>query len=669
MSFLVSPGVEVKEIDLTNVIPAVSVSIGAYAGRFNWGPVGDVVNLSSEKDLIRNFGAPTEGEMAESFFTAASFLRYGRTLLVSRAADDTAKNASSGTTENSGLWIPNPEYFENSSEVTENFYARYPGEFGNSLKILLQTADIDNRLPIKTITVDSGNKVVLKIEDKDSILADGTEISINSIRKSGDLANALENRTFYVGDLTAGSGNEQLVTLFTDSALTKAFDASPYTDKTIDLKDDNAFIFAPVDAEVIENAIINAPKTSEWAREKGVSNDEVHIVVIDEGGDFSEAPGTILERFENVSVFKDAKKEDGSTNYYKNVINTSSQYILAYNLTNIIANADLTYKAWKTAGSVTPAADFTGGIYSESLTDGGDGGSKDAVVDALEPFNDSETLDLNLLFAENDDEDQRKIADTLIQIVENRKDAVAFVSADIEVKDQSTEDAKLDKVLGKFKDLPSTSYAVFDSGPLYVYDKYNDQYVWIPASGSIAGLCARTDETRDPWFSPAGFNRGQLLGVAKLGFNPKQNARDELYKARVNPVVSFPGQGTILFGDKTGLSRPSAFDRINVRRLFIVLEKAISTASKFSLFELNDEFTRAQFRNLVEPYLRDVRGRRGITDFLVVCDETNNTGQVIDSNRFVADIYIKPARSINFITLNFIATRTGVEFSEVVGQF
>ena len=216
--------------------------------------------------------------------------------------------------------------------------------------------------------------------------------------------------------------------------------------------------------------------------------------------------------------------------------------------------------------------------------------------------------------------------------------------------------------------LPSSSYAVIDSGYKYMYDRYNDVYRFVPLNGDIAGLCARTDSIADPFFSPAGFNRGQIRGAVKLAFNPNQTQRDELYKARINPVVAFPGQGTVLFGDKTAQSKPSAFDRINVRRLFITLEKAVSTAAKFQLFEFNDEFTRAQFRNLVEPFLRDVQGRRGITDFSVVCDDSNNTGDVIDRNEFRADIFVKPARSINFIQLNFIATRSGVAFSEVAGS-
>ena len=259
------------------------------------------------------------------------------------------------------------------------------------------------------------------------------------------------------------------------------------------------------------------------------------------------------------------------------------------------------------------------------------------------------------------------------EVAYKRKDAVAFLSPPLSAtRGVASSTAALKAVLdfanNDITDRGSNgSYGVIDSTSVYIYDKYNDIFRYIPANGHMAGLCANTDSVAEPFFSPAGFNRGGLRGVTKLAYNPKKVDRDELYKAGVNPVVSFPGQGTLLFGDKTAQSKPSAFDRINVRRLFITLEKAISTAAKFQLFELNDEFTRATFRNAVEPFLRDIQGRRGITDFLVVCDGTNNTGEVIDTNRFVADIFIKPARSINFITLNFIATRTGVDFSEVAG--
>jgi phage tail sheath protein FI len=286
--------------------------------------------------------------------------------------------------------------------------------------------------------------------------------------------------------------------------------------------------------------------------------------------------------------------------------------------------------------------------------------------DAYEKYNDSDTVDVNLIIAGKGDATH---IDNLITIAENRKDAVVFASPEradvVNVADSNTQ---TNNVKGFFDSIRSSSYIFFDSGYKYTYDKYNDIFRFVPLNGDMAGLAARTDLVADSWFSPAGFSRGVVRGAVKLAYNPTKTQRDTLYRARINPVCTFPGQGTVLFGDKTGLTTPSAFDRINVRRLFIVLEKAISTASKFQLFEFNDEFTRAQFRNLVEPFLRDVQGRRGITDFLVVCDETNNQPDiVVDRNEFRADIFVKPARSINFIQLQFVATRTGVAFEEVVG--
>jgi len=284
---------------------------------------------------------------------------------------------------------------------------------------------------------------------------------------------------------------------------------------------------------------------------------------------------------------------------------------------------------------------------------------------AYEKFLDSETVDVGLIIAGPGDSTH---VDNVISIAEDRKDAVAFVSPErSDVVNVANANTQTSNVVGFYNSIRSSSYVVFDSGYKYQYDRYNDVYRFVPLNGDIAGLSARTDLIADSWYSPAGFNRGTIRGAVKLAYNPNKTQRDDLYRNRVNAVVTFPGQGTVLFGDKTGLSAPSAFDRINVRRLFIVLEKAISTASKFQLFEFNDEFTRANFRNIVEPFLREVQGRRGITDFLVVCDETNNTGEVIDRNEFVAEIFVKPARSINFITLQFVATRTGVSFEEVAG--
>jgi phage tail sheath protein FI len=405
------------------------------------------------------------------------------------------------------------------------------------------------------------------------------------------------------------------------------------------------------------------PETSDYAVLKGKTGilDELHIAVVDKLGYISGTPGTVLETFSFLSQLSDAKDGSGTSTYYKNVINNQSKYIWwgDHHATLASAGESVTAQTAATAmAGAVDAADLSGGIDGNEPTAGN-------IATGFDLLSDSETIDVNLLFAYPDANGVNTIAADLISIAESRKDCMAFISPPLEDSVNAT--APTTSVVAYADTLNSTSYASLDSGAVYVYDKYNDVYRWIGSAGLCAGLCANADNVADAWFSPAGVNRGQLLGVTKLAYNPTKAQRDELYKSRVNPLVSFPGQGTMLFGDKTLLSRPSAFDRINVRRLFIVLEKAISVAAKAQLFEFNDEFTRAQFRNLLEPFLRDVKGRRGVTDFLVVCDETNNTGQVIDSNNFVADIFIKPSRSINFITLNFIATRTGVDFSEVAG--
>jgi phage tail sheath protein FI len=568
MAFQVSPGVQVQEIDLTNVVPAVSTSIGGYAGAFAWGPVEEIRMVSSEKELATVFGSPTDAT-ARSFLTAASFLKYGNSLKVVRALGkdgvDTALNATAGDV---GLLVKNLSHYEENFEdgaatgsgdpVVGEWCAKFPGELGNSLAVSVCPAS---------------------------------------------------------------------PTAFTAWTYKNGFSAAPDTSA---------------------NAGTNTTK------------DELHIVIVDTNGKWSGTPGTVLEKFEFVSQASDALKADGTSNYYKTVLNNNSEYV--YWLNHDVALSDagetLEYGAAFTTGSLPLTYTLSGGINEVVV--------KAEVITALELFADAETVDVNLLFTAGDVADDSDIAEELIAICEARKDAIALVSPPIETSVGTSTPAADVKEWADA--LTSTSYAVIDSTALKVYDKYNDVYRWIPACGHVAGLCANADQVADAWFSPAGFNRGQILGVTKIAFNPKQADRDTLYKSRVNPIVSFPGQGTLLFGDKTALAKPSAFDRINVRRLFIVLEKSISTAAKFQLFEFNDEFTRAMFRNMTEPFLRDVQGRRGITDFKVVCDETNNTGDIIDRNEFRAEIYIKPARSINYITLNFIATRTGVEFSELVGN-
>jgi len=559
MAFQVSPGVEVKEIDATGVVPAVSTSIGGFSGSFNWGPVNEIVSVSSEKQLADTFGTP-DYQTYKYFLTAASFLKYGNALKVVR----TKTGHDNATVVGGGTVIENRSVYNNLtlSGISQGAWAaKYPGSLGNSLRVSVCPA----------------------------------------------------NATAW-----------------------------------------GAWTYA--------SSFPGQPGTSQYATDLGQTsaNDEMHIAIIDEDGSFSGKTGTVLETFEYVSQGSDAKKADGTSNYYADVINNNSGYVWFLAAPTGLSDAGSAISATSTFTTVTAAVE-------NSLS----GGSDDNVPTVGEIqtgfgyFADSETVDVNLLFAYPDADGASTIANDLIAKANARKDCMAFVSPPIE--DSVGTASPTADVSGWAAGLTSSSYASTDSSAVYVYDKYNDVYRWIGAAGHQAGLCANADNVADTWFSPAGVNRGQLLGITKLANNPVKADRDTLYKARVNPIVSLPGQGTILFGDKTLLNRPSAFDRINVRRLFIALEKAIATAAKAQLFEFNDEFSRAQFRNLVEPFLRDVKGRRGLTDFAVVCDETNNTGQVIDANRFVADIFIKPARSINFITLNFIATRTGVDFSEISG--
>ena len=408
------------------------------------------------------------------------------------------------------------------------------------------------------------------------------------------------------------------------------------------------------------DSVDRAPGTTAWTADRGGSGDEIHVVVVDEDGVVSGEPGRVIEAFSNMSKASDAKTPQGDNNYYADVIfNKSSQiFWMDHNSAGTNWGSAATGITF-TAVNVPTLESLTGGAVGSAVTDG-------QLKTAYEKFQDAETVDVGLIMAGPSSSSTH--VDNLITIAETRKDAVVFASPQrSDVVNITNSNTQMSNVIGFFNAIRSSSYVVFDSGYKYQYDRYADIYRFVPLNGDMAGLSARTDTVADSWFSPAGFNRGIVRGAVKLAFNPTKAQRDQLYPARINPVATFPGQGTILFGDKTGLTTPSAFDRINVRRLFIVLEKAISTASKFQLFEFNDEFTRANFRNIVEPFLREVQGRRGITDFQVVCDETNNTGEVIDRNEFIAEIFIKPARSINFITLSFVATRTGVSFDEVAG--
>ena len=420
------------------------------------------------------------------------------------------------------------------------------------------------------------------------------------------------------------------------------------------------------------------PSTSAYASARGGANDEMHIIVVDTLGKFAGTANTILEKFSFVSKALDAKNDDGSSNYWVNVLNDRSEFVYPINPALALSNGAYVTDT-TTWGSLASNTSFEQGnvSYTSTLAYGTIGTTKatDAQIQlGYDLFKDSDTWDISLIMT---GAHSQTVSEYVVDSVvggtigapdTGRRDCVVFISPDMsDVVDNAGNEATA--CVAKRNLYNSSSFAVMDSNWKKQFDKYNNVYRWVPLNADIAGLCARTDFERDAWWSPAGFNRGHIKNVTRLAWNPGKDDRDTLYKNGINPVVQFKGEGVVLYGDKTLLTKPSAFDRINVRRLFIVLEKAITKASKYSLFEFNDEFTRAQFVALVEPYLRDIKGRRGLYDFRVVCDETNNTPEVVDRNEFIGDIYIKPARSINFIHLNFVAVRTGVAFSEIIGKF
>ena len=635
MPFQVSPGVNVSEIDLTTVVPAVSTTEGAIAGHFGWGPVNQRVLVDTEDRLVNIFNKPNSNT-ATDFFTAANFLSYGNALYTVRVVNG-ANNATSGAT---GAYVENEEYYnETYTNIAGHgdWVAKYPGELGNSLKVsVCQTAAA-----------------------WESTVATSYYATRNSatVTLAGDGQGASNTETsFVVGDiLLLGPDKEQrkIKTVSGNTVtLTSNYTGNTVANYTTDLTRRWEF---SVNFD-------SAPGTSTYANTANATTDEMHIAVVDEDGAITGTSGTVIEGYESVSAASDAKTDQGASNYYKTIVNQQSGNIWFGDHNSSVTNAGSKASGLTFGGNALPV--------SASMTNGKDGADPSSAqkIAGFDLFKSATDVDVSFLLGSNAD---ATVATHLItNIAETRKDCLAVLSperADV-VKNNAYSGKERDDIIAFRDSLPSSSYAVLDSGWKYQYDKYNDVYRYVPLNADTAGLMVQTDSTRDPWYSPAGFNRGNVKNVIRLAFNPSKGDRDELYKKGVNPVVTFPGQGTVLYGDKTLLAKPSAFDRINVRRLFIVLEKAISTASKFTLFEFNDDFTRAQFRNLVEPFLRDVQGRRGITDFRVVCDATNNTGEVIDRNEFVGDIYIKPSRSINFIQLNFVAVRSGVEFSEVVGR-
>ena len=667
MAFQVSPGVLVKEIDLTNVVPAVASSIGAIAGGFSKGPVSQIVPIGSEEELVSIFGKPNSTNY-ETWFTAANFLQYGNALRVVRTDASSARNA---TANGAGLKINNDTDYENNyaggQASVGNWGAKFPGTEGNALAVSIcaNATAFEQNLPSSNQTTgeDAAGSTVIGVDA-------GTAFSVGDII-SFSSADASSDATLFT-HLAGDEGNQYEITSISTH------------DLTVRLLDDvNG---AGVQAIIPDNTFIrrrwkfydlfdSAPGTSTYATSKGITSDEMHVVVHDKTsgitGFDSDVAGqrtnAVLETYPFVSQAGSAKTVQGGSNFYANVVNVGSSYVrwLDHDGTLTNAGADLA------AGNAYASTAGDAGIIDDALTGGVDAAPSIGELElAYDKLKDPAVVDVNLIMAGTCPAGTSGVthATMIIDFCESRKDCIGFISPRrADVVGVTTGAAQTTNVKNFFDGLASSSYVSFDSGYKYMYDKYSDVYRYVPLNGDVAGLCANTDTVADAWFSPAGYNRGQIRGAVKLAYNPTKAERDIIYPARINPVITQPGQGTVLFGDKTALTRPSAFDRINVRRLFLVLEKAIATAAKFQLFEFNDAFTQAQFKNLVEPFLRDVQGSRGITDFSVVCDGTNNTGEVIDRNEFVGDIFIKPARSINFITLNFIAVRTGVEFSEVGG--
>ena len=733
MGFQVSPGVNVSEVDLTGIIPAVSTTEGAMAGWFRWGPAEERTLISSEEELAATFAEPDSTNF-NTFFTAANFLGYGNKLFVARAIPSDALNATvlqnqsttvNGSTGSHSDLIKNQEHHDgltlSSTAADAAFIAKYPGALGNSLKISV----CDSALAFESTFTGQTNSTFAADDANSGITAtcavgateliltskgyEASDVSSHAAHTTRVDTNNVINKAqthFTVGDQVR-LGNSTIgiqtvtVTAIGDTAMdatyTSGNNTTEWTGNVVITIDPKYRLSSAYSANSSQGDDINsggitrfweyrdnvdgAPGQTEYSNNvaNNTANDELHIVIADQDGDITGRKGEILEVFEGVSRASDAKNESGESIYYKDVIDNQSSWVWVGG-TDIRATSNVNTAAETYSNTGTGLNNHVNAInpFTSSFQVGSDGTNPNEtsiaigqLSTAIDLFKSPENVDVSLILAglsrggTNGEQWPNYLIDNIADV---RKDCVVFCSPEkADVVNNSGNEANAVKTFAD--SLTSTSYGVMDSGWKYQYDKYNDVYRYIPLNGDTAGLCVRTDDVRDPWFSPAGYNRGVMKNVIKLPYNPDKADRDILYKAKVNPVITQPGQGTILFGDKTLLAKPSAFDRINVRRLFIVLEKAISTAAKYTLFEFNDEFTRAQFRNMVEPFLRDVQGRRGIFDFRVVCDETNNTGEVIDANRFVGDIYVKPARAINFIQLNFVAVRTGVEFSEVTGQF
>lgn len=691
MPFQVSPGVNVSEIDLTTTTPAVSVSTGAIVGRFSKGPVNQLTTITSETELVNIFGTPNETNY-RSFFSAANFLAYSGDLRVCRVVGAAAKNAVNGVSETTTPVfatlspIAQPSTADSIADGSQTSYTLSRDTFGET-----PTASLDSDGSDLTIDTVNGSvitfssapggafTVTIPARRRFELSSYPTSAAASTSITSDDNRNFVEGVDFDI--VTDGSnvssiqfrsevdapadGTETVtlnVTIFDAPVTSSSFDGAQFLDAEPAGLDADVQIIAKHAGQhangimvhmADSSASFSSVEFSPFAVNFNSAPDagEVHVVV--------SVNGEAVEVYESLSKSSTGRLPDGSNIYYMDYVNEYSPRIY---IANHPSNMD-----WGTGASTSILPQ----VYSVTLGGGVDGDSGSDIDSAfslgMDLLSDPETVDFSIWVTGEaaDVSETAAVQNYAIGIAESRKDVVVVVSPPAAACLSTTPESD---IVDHFVGVTNSNYAFADSNCKYQYDKYNDKYRWIPMNGDIAGLMARTDDERDPWFSPAGFNRGIIKNVVKVAWNQTKSNRDTLYKKSLNPVVTFPGQGTVLFGDKTFTSKPSAFDRVNVRRLFITLEKTISNAAQFTLFEMNDEFTRSQFVSLVEPFLREVKGRRGIFDFLVVCDTTNNTPQVVDSNQFVGDIFIKPSRSINFIQLNFVATRTGTNFEEIVGS-
>lgn len=754
-SFQVSPGVNTKEIDISNIVGSVATTEGGLAGVYEWGPIGVISNISSEQNYVEVAGKPSNFN-GETWFVGSSFLADSNQLFLSRAANTSGSspiinvttNESNGTiltTNTSALssgmliisatnvaqtatiasitnstafvvtpsssvtasgsdtiqFVSNNSVFSsvaNTGQVTNlelcmiknetdyttkvgtfdtdvKWIARCPGKKGDSLK--LSRCDNSNCFTSSINLASYGATISLAVDSNTA-----TVTCLVSGSGGSAQTGAVSNATSLTGKLTITDllqfGNavvgQQSLKITNISSITPALNAT-YGSATFSIEFEDPLSLS---ANQTSNSSITryweyydlldqAPGQSDYVRRFGntAAQDETHIVVTDEDGLFTGVPGTVLEVYKNVSRATDAKLDNGMSNYFVEMINQNSKYVWYAN--------DRSNAPSNTAVNVVSCSNNVPAVYSFKCGQNGSDENTISIGDlanAYDLFANPEDVDISLIMQGKARGGTwgAQLANYLIDnIATIRKDCVVFVSPakELVVNNQGNE---AEACVGFRNTTRVSSYGFMDSGYKYMYDRYNDVYRWVPLNGDIAGLAVRTDRTNDPWWSFAGFNRGQLKNVVKLAWNPRKIDRDILYKNNINPVVTFPQEGTVLYGDKTLQTKASAFDRINVRRLFIVLEKAISNAAKYYLFEFNDEITRTNFKNQLIPYLRNIKGRRGITDFLVVCDSTNNPGYIVDSNQFVGSIFVKPARSINFITLNFVAVGTDVNFSEVLNQ-